>query len=981
MAWTTLETNGINGNGAFRYFEFRWDVASTGIGTTTIKWELEGKGGNTALSTFTLKLNNTVVLQKNNETVWYKDGALAGSGTITINHDADGKANLDFYISISKIWAELGTPTTQSASWALANNKPYSACYWGTNASVKINTAIQKPGSAITISWSGANAGTANPISGFKVEYRLDSGSWAVVNNSVAAASTSTTLTVPDSRGSTISARVTILSSISASYNSSALTGGSCKINTIPGAPSVSISQSNIPSTQATIAFTATKGSDPDGQTCSIKYRIGSGSTYYDYTSGSNISISGSTTYHFYTYDGLEYSSVVSKSIYKNSKPTVGISASTTTFNQTLTASKGNNGYTNNTYSFGYTYNGTDYVFSQKQSTTSYTPGDIRTHLSDKLGGLNQSTTYYYKYWVQRHDGLEDSNKTYTSEQSFSTPSLAVKAVGSGPSGYFGTNISFLIGGNSSYTNYYPLGNRTFNDTDIPRGGQISDLTLRRDSSSSQYFKLKLNANQKLTKVYKFDFNNLSIPSSFKPYSNAKLTFSMAARDASYGFSQQPTISYSSKNINIEKASSNNTWNYSFDPSHLWGPNGLATSVVNNSTAKKTVTLSVTNEFGEIFTKNCTLNFDFREAPVLENFSISISDGNTVAPLSKFQYIKEGVKIVLNCKVKSYNSKFTYKLNLSGEVCYDKTSGSVDSYKTVPWGKDGSGTWIQIPNIVELSESSYSLSSKNSSSAGIFTLTVTTASGFTTVSSTSIPIKRHISSQIHFTELNYIPPASGTTGTLTGSFVIDDKGYDDDTGGIVSEVYFEDSGKKYSVWVAGNGSYNFSINFPSFSETYKLLAPICVTKLSAQYVENGQTKSVAESTKQSSALVYLAVYNMLPTVAYRQNYIGINTNNPSYNGNQKLPNTAVTISGYNNNQKVYLVSGSHTSFIDLLSGSMFGFIVDGGSWDETSGEITIPGNTTIPLGLANIAYTGEIGDLEQERQDNIIFSGGGAPSA
>jgi hypothetical protein len=58
--------------------------------------------------------------------------------------------------------------------------------------------------------------------------------------------------------------------------------------------------------------------------------------------------------------------------------------------------------------------------------------------------------------------------------------------------------------------------------------------------------------------------------------------------------------------------------------------------VVNNSTAKKTVTLSVTNEFGETFTKNCTLNFDFREAPILESFSISISDGNTVVPLSKF---------------------------------------------------------------------------------------------------------------------------------------------------------------------------------------------------------------------------------------------------------------------------------------------------------------------------------------------------------
>jgi hypothetical protein len=147
--YTSIETKGIRGNGVFRYFIFKWFVSSTGVGTTTIDWELigvseSGSSGGTALSTFTLKLNDEVVLEKNNETVYYKNDSnlCAGKGTKTIHHKADGSGTLDFDIAISKIWAEVATPVTQNESWELENNKPYSACYWGTNASVKINAAI-----------------------------------------------------------------------------------------------------------------------------------------------------------------------------------------------------------------------------------------------------------------------------------------------------------------------------------------------------------------------------------------------------------------------------------------------------------------------------------------------------------------------------------------------------------------------------------------------------------------------------------------------------------------------------------------------------------------------------------------------------------------------------------------------------------------------------------------------------------------------
>jgi hypothetical protein len=87
------------------------------------------------------------------------------------------------------------------------------------------------------------------------------------------------------------------------------------------------------------------------------------------------------------------------------------------------------------------------------------------------------------------------------------------------------------------------------------------------------------------------------------------------------------------------------------------------------------------------------------------------------------------------------------------------------------------------------------------------------------------------------------------------------------------------------------------------------MAPYCVSKLSAKYVENGTTYSIASTTKTTDAPVFLVVYNVLPTVAYRQNFLGINTNNPEKNGATVLSDVALTLSGYNNNQKVYLVSG------------------------------------------------------------------------
>jgi hypothetical protein len=51
----------------------------------------------------------------------------------------------------------------------------------------------------------------------------------------------------------------------------------------------------------------------------------------------------------------------------------------------------------------------------------------MRKQLSDKLGGLTDHTTYYYKFWVYRNDGIENSNKVITDEYFLSIPEFTLK--------------------------------------------------------------------------------------------------------------------------------------------------------------------------------------------------------------------------------------------------------------------------------------------------------------------------------------------------------------------------------------------------------------------------------------------------------------------------------------------------------------------------------------------------------------------------
>lgn len=109
----------------------------------------------------------------------------------------------------------------------------------------------------------------------------------------------------------------------------------------------------------------------------------------------------------------------------------------------------------------------------------------------------------------------------------------------------------------------------------------------------------------------------------------------------------------------------------------------------------------------------------------------------------------------------------------------------------------------------------------------------------------------------------------------------------------------------------------------------------------------------------------VVIYNIVPTVSYRKNHLGINTLSPSVHDD-----SIVYIGSYGERNKIYFVnSENQIRTIDIESGGINGFVVDCGSWTG------IPGGL-VSAGLATIAYTGDIEDLEQKTDTIIILSGG-----
>ena len=327
----------------------------------------------------------------------------------------------------------------------------YTACSAPTAITA---SGIVTPSGTFTVSWSGASGGTNNAISSYQIYWKVSSDGSAPTTSSytgtknIASTSTSgsTSITLSSAqRGYKVVCGIVTQGTAGASYYSGIKTGGSVKINLLPAKPTVVSTNTTVVSTSGTeVIFNVMAGYDSDGQNRTLYYATSSTGSKTKFTSPLSKTLNAATTYYFYTYDGIEYSSPTSISIALNTKPVINNIEVNTISTYTalngngidryqkgyadaiqpkITANKGGtlkimvemsgSNSTTSTTSYDYTYTLPDYNLTSYNNVILNTY-DINTAAVNKFSEeIRQSTNIKWRLKFILTDGIDDSDAKY----------------------------------------------------------------------------------------------------------------------------------------------------------------------------------------------------------------------------------------------------------------------------------------------------------------------------------------------------------------------------------------------------------------------------------------------------------------------------------------------------------------------------------------------------------------------------------------
>lgn len=205
----------------------------------------------------------------------------------------------------------------------------------------------------VVVTWSAGGNGENNPLTGYTMYYSSGAPPTKETTTKITTASNVLTANIDISsftRGTTYYVKVVTNGTVEGYDSDISEAGCSFTINSLPEAPAVSVNQSRIKSTgSTTIIFTVTPGADVNtSQTKTLYYSTSSSGTKTLFTSPLSRPLSAQTTYYFWTFDGLEYSTnYTSKTITKNQAPTIG-SVTMTAYNNTTYLPVTRDGYVKN---------------------------------------------------------------------------------------------------------------------------------------------------------------------------------------------------------------------------------------------------------------------------------------------------------------------------------------------------------------------------------------------------------------------------------------------------------------------------------------------------------------------------------------------------------------------------------------------------------------------------------------------------------
>lgn len=959
-----LKTNTYSVSGNW-YGELQFDWTSrkdtSQLGITYVDWTLKGVGrtGNSSGTKLYTEatLHTRCIGQTDFTRQWsvkgmnsYADETLA-YGELEIIHEDDGNGYFCAEININYKYALFSNQQFKMYFY-LDSNPKYTNCENPT--SILITPSIQKPGGNVVIEWHGAAHGIANNISKYEISYQLgDETSWSDWSDSVESTSGSYTLTLPQDnngvdsiRGKQIKARVKSIPTVTG-YGPEAYyiqQENFCKINSLPNTPEVEVDKNILPSTGGRVNFTITPGSDSDSQTTSLYYSTSETGTKIDCGTNLQVDLKSSTIYYFWTYDGLEYSAATSQSININTKPTVTLEVSHIPYGETLlTASKGDNGQNgNDLYRFGLKYNGEYLVLSENQDTTKSLE-DMRCVLQNETGQyLNSNTTYNYDFWVQRYDGVEWSEQTKSSEYSFSTPKIELKAVRETVSGWervdgrFDKNVEIVIEGDIN--NYEP--NNVNNDfildtSSIPYDTNIQAVEFKNASDSIFY----INAEESITKVKEIVLmppaNTTTPLGSFNAFISGTLNISLLGlSQQDYGLEAEPKLEILTSSTPIEtdcvEAGNNDTFIYAANGKNIYDI--FIASASSPSTID--ITLKMYNKFGTGFSKTFSLSVNYDNTPeIINTTSLSIKG----CSIDTWDFLISSMKASGQIEVWSYTQPKIFLEAWKGEK-WDSLKEMVPSLVKGST-KDDTNTNTSMQkyqiNFDESTESTELTIFANNIFAnydGSFSLRFRVNSigtGYAEKNYSDLTMRAHRVPDGYFVKAEYI-----NDGTLEATYEIKDSGYGDDVGeenGSINVIGIKIESDDDMVGITS--IENNEIKIINFNEiignrdTLKI-SPIFESTLTASTIQNEQVSY--SSTKQNENFQYIIVYNLSPTVSYRKNHLGINTNAIDND------NSSVLVIKNASDRELIRLEGvgdnTHNATINLITGAINGFIIDGGSW-------------------------------------------------
>lgn len=995
-------TSAKYGNTIYLYFE--WSSTTKSQGVSTVTWSLKGKGAPAFNATYfwtkaTLKVRGATQWTANDVAVYYNNKTLA-SGSFDLEHGTNGEAQFSAQLTVSKIYST-GVTSDEKETFTISGNYPYTDCE--APSSITCDEPFVKPGGEVTVRWSGADGGTANGITAYRVRYKPENSTvwWDTATIETTATSGSKTFSplgtaLSNHRGERLVVEVQTRGAAGSDYYASEEVTTGTKVNNLPSRPSaVTASPMIVPSSGGAVTFAITPGRDStDSQTLSPHYSTSSNSTKR--SCGGNTfsqSVTGRTTYKFWNSDGLEFSST-SRDITININSVPNISALTLSSSNNMTNVVATVGGTsggqssNNTYTFGITYNNQDRAIATQVASTSYTIVDARAKIYEHFGALTAGQTYSYKVWAKRHDGIEEGPPCYSQEVSFAIPSVNLPSLGadgtviSQPAlaSYFSKTLDFAIGDQTFPCSWvevegskYNLANgklvnpTTIDVSSLPEGREITQVGLK--YQGDMFF---VNLSQRKTKIVPFVIapsrtggrTSPFSPLTLKPYSTHELMIDILNGQPYQGLEETiaPNINLSlatdpSVSVSLSGTYINNHYQYSIS-----GPLLCSYFLDELLVQGATWRIKIANAFGDEYFKDFTQQLNFAEQPeVIENWSEEGSGKNMPcvvypgvweegrvtykhASFDYWEYVKEGMPIFCDLIVTAPREpQVTIEWRQLDSENRPRTSFEQLGTLSCTKAERTAHVYNDSPTDIYVFSGRVEDSLPQIADDGYaeFRATITGNKDFITTTHYlfgKFPIKAHVEPQVVFMEVEV---KDKTRKTVGGKFHIENNGHS--VPGQNAEISFlcREKDKKY---------YSLNVEAPLFETledafaysdgsngrySYVNVGPIASSGLTVRLKDrNNLPEEIAlpplveyfRTTKTNiEPWQYIVVYDSSPTVSYRQNCVGINTTSPG-------ETTAFEVQPSSARQTARF--GEAT--IDLMTGQQTGFsyTIKGQWWDR-----------------------------------------------